>query len=135
MASPALPIVNPFKTTDAERLYDEYYEQGNVLRVPHKNHQRDAPLPKLESKQFEIDCVGNYKSTADLVFSCFGFVSVTSRPETKAVVRAFTLGGMGLQLRKPSLLPYIVNMRRKWDRKDGTQSFKSVYYKKPKFNF
>jgi hypothetical protein len=135
MASPALPIVNPFNTIDAERLYDEYYEQGNVLRVPHKNHQREKPLPKLESKQFEINCIGNYKSTADLVFSCFGFASVTSRPETKAIVRAFSLGGMGLQLRQPSLLPYIVNLRRKWDRKDGSQSFKSIYYKKPKLNF
>jgi hypothetical protein len=33
MASPALPIINPFETTQAESLYDEYYEQGNVLRV------------------------------------------------------------------------------------------------------
>ncbi len=135
MASPALPIVNPFQTSDAERLYDEYYEKGNVLRVPHKQHEREKPLPKLESKQFEIDCIGNYKSTADIVFSCFGFAAVTSRPETKAVVRAFTLGKMGLELRKPSLLPFIVNMRRKWNRKDQSQSFKSVYYKRPNFKF
>lgn len=33
MTSPALPIINPFKTSDAERLYNEYYEEGNVLRV------------------------------------------------------------------------------------------------------
>lgn len=33
MASPALPIVNPFKTAEAEDLYNKYYEEGNVLRV------------------------------------------------------------------------------------------------------
>jgi hypothetical protein len=33
MASPALPIVNPFDTSKADSLYEEYYEQGKVLRV------------------------------------------------------------------------------------------------------
>ena len=40
--------------------------------MPHKNHVREKPLPDLASKLFEIDCIGNFKSTADLVFSCFG---------------------------------------------------------------
>lgn len=58
-------------------------------------------------------------------------MAVTSRPETKTLVRAFTLGGLGLELRKPSLLPYIVNLRRKWDKKDQTQSFVARPYTKP----
>ena len=49
-------------------LYQEYYEKGDMLRVPHKQSVRERPLPGLESKVFEIDCIGNYKSTADIVF-------------------------------------------------------------------
>lgn len=67
----------------------------------------------------------------NLIKKCLGWTAVTSRPDVKAKIRAFTLGGEGLEIREPSLLPYIVNLRRKWDRKDGSQSFKAVYYKKP----
>lgn len=72
MSSPALPIINPFKTEEADETYEKYYNDGNVLRVPHKNHDRKEPLPPLKSKTFEISCIGNYKATADIVFSCFG---------------------------------------------------------------
>jgi hypothetical protein len=75
MASPALPIINPFKTEEADSLYEEYYEKGNVLRVPHKQCIREKPLPKLDSKVFEIDCIGNHKATSDIVFSCFGLLN------------------------------------------------------------
>ena len=61
-----------------------------------------------------------------------GWAAVTSRPNCKAVVRAFTLGGLGLELRQPSLLPFIVNMRKQWNRQDKSQAFKSVFYKKPR---
>jgi hypothetical protein len=33
MASPALPIINPFDTIEADSRYQKYYEEGNVLRV------------------------------------------------------------------------------------------------------
>jgi hypothetical protein len=33
MASPALPIINPFDTAEADSRYQNYYEEGNVLRV------------------------------------------------------------------------------------------------------
>jgi hypothetical protein len=56
-------------------------------------------------------------------------------PEVKVKIRAYTIGGFGLELRQPSLLPFIVNMRSKWFRKDGSQSFKSKYYNKPKNSF
>ena len=132
MASPALPVINPFKTEEADSLYEEYYQKGNLLRVPHKQCVREEPLPKLDSKVFEIDCIGNHKSTSDIVFSCFGWSAVTSRPNCKAIVRAFTLGGLGLELRQPSLLPFIVNMRKKYNRPDKSQGFKSVFYRKPR---
>ena len=47
-------------------------------------------------------------------------------------LKAYTLGGLGLELREPSLLPFVVNMRSKFFRPDGSQAFKSKYYKKPK---
>ena len=59
---------------------------------------------------------------------------MTSLPDVKAKIRAHTIGGLGLELREPSLLPFIVNMRSQWFRKDGSQAFKSVYYSKPKTN-
>jgi hypothetical protein len=132
MASPALPIINPFKTDEADSIYEEYYEKGNFLRVPHKQCIRENPLPKLDSKVFHIDCIGNHKATSDIVFSSFGWSAVTSRSNSKAVVRAFTLGGLGLELRQPSLLPFIVNMRKKYYRKDNSQAFKSIFYRKLK---
>ena len=58
-------------------------------------------------------------------------MAVTSKPDTSVKVRAFTLGGIGLTMREPSLLPFIVNMRAQWFRNDGSQAFKSMYYKKP----
>ena len=60
-------------------------------------------------------------------------MAVTSLPETQVKVRAFALGGEGLKLRKPSLLPFIVNMRKHFFKQDKSQAFQSVYYKKPKF--
>lgn len=33
MASPALPIINPFDTIEADSRYQKYYEEGNILRV------------------------------------------------------------------------------------------------------
>jgi hypothetical protein len=60
-------------------------------------------------------------------------MAVTSLPNVKAKVKAFTLGGEGLALRKPSLLPFVVNMRKHWFRQDKSQAFKSILYTKPKF--
>jgi hypothetical protein len=133
MASPALPVISPFETTEADERYIDYYEKGNILRVPHKHHERKNELPKLESKVFNVKCVGNYKSLCDIVFSSFGWAAVTSRPEVEAKIRAFTISDSdcsGLIKREPSLLPFIVNMRKKWSRTDGSQGFKSVLYKK-----
>lgn len=72
MASPALPVLNPFKTEEADSLYEKYYNEGNILRVPHKHHLREESLPSLKSKTFDISCIGNHKATTDIVFSCFG---------------------------------------------------------------
>lgn len=72
MASPALPVINPFKTETADETYEKYYNQGNVLRVPHIHNLREQPLPSLKSKTFEISCVGNHMAMSDIVFSCFG---------------------------------------------------------------
>ena len=116
-------MIGVIQTNEADSLYEEYYEKGNMLRVPHKQSVRERPLPGLDSKVFEIDCKGTYKSTADIVFFSFGWSAVTNRPNSKAVVRAFTLGGLGLELRKPSLLPFIVNMRKKWNRQDKSPKF------------
>ena len=33
MASPALPIINPFNTYEADEKYQELYDKGTVLRV------------------------------------------------------------------------------------------------------
>lgn len=33
MASPAMPIINPFDTKEADKKYEELYEQGTALRV------------------------------------------------------------------------------------------------------
>ena len=60
-----------------------------------------------------------------------GWVAVTSLPGVSAKIKAHTIGGIGLKLREPSLLPFVVNMRSQWFRKDGSQAFKSQYYKKP----
>lgn len=72
------------------------------------------------------------KIKRNLIIILTGWSAVTTRPEVKAEVRAWTLGGLGLQLRQPSLLPFIVNMRQKWCHPDQSQSFKSKLYKKPK---
>ncbi len=33
MASPALPVINPFKTIEADQKYKDLYEKGTALRV------------------------------------------------------------------------------------------------------
>ncbi len=72
MASPAMPVVNPFPTLEADEKYQEYYEKGTVLRVPHRQHEREKPLPEMVGKNFVIDCIGNHKSMTDIVFSSYG---------------------------------------------------------------
>ena len=33
MASPGLPVISPFKTSEAEKKYEKLYEEGRTLRV------------------------------------------------------------------------------------------------------
>lgn len=65
----------------------------------------------LKRKKFTIECIGNHMSTSDIVFSIFGWVAITSKPNVQVTLNAFTIDEDGLQLRQPSLLPFVVNMR------------------------
>jgi hypothetical protein len=99
-------------TQEVDLTYEQLYKE-NRLKVPELNAQRDNDENnlKLFNNKFTIECIGNHMSTSDIVFSLFGWVAITSKPNVKVTLNAFTIDENGLKLRQPSLLPYIVNMR------------------------
>ena len=81
-------------------------------------------FPPFKSEQLTIHGTGWKASTADVVLSSAGWVSVTIGQEKAALLRAHTPQGKGIFVRDPPLFPLAVNQRGKRSQKGNRSAFK-----------
>lgn len=110
-ASSYLPI-NIVYTEQANKFYQDNLGT-ETLAVPIGGDERLERWPNLMPKEFTIKSIGWEQASADIVLSSAGWVSITSGPDTKCIVRAFTPEARGLYLRETPLLPRAVKLRGK----------------------
>lgn len=81
-------------------------------------------FPQLKSEQLTIHGTGWKASTADIVLSSAGWVSITIGQGKPALLRAHTPRGKGIFVRDPPLFPLAVNQRGKRSQKGNRSAFK-----------
>lgn len=123
-ASHYLPI-HVVHTEEANRFYRTYLGT-DMLGVPIGGEERIKYWPQLVPKEIELQSINWNESCADIVLSSAGWVAVTTGPDTKCVLRAFTPEGRGIFVRNPPLLPYAFNLRGK--RIVGTPCFENKLF-------
>ncbi|XP_071792642.1 nitric oxide-associated protein 1-like [Asterias amurensis] len=109
--SKALPV-SLVSTDKADEQYQHWLENGR-LKVPLGGKERLKTLPPLQPMEMTVHGVGWDCSAADVLFSSVGWAAVTAADGMEVKLRVYTPGGLGCILRRPALLPYVVNLRGK----------------------
>jgi len=108
-ASSGLPIYVE-DTQRADALYKKYV--GTVaMAVPYGDEQRLAAFPRLKQTVVKLVGSGKMESCADVTLSSAGWVAVTAPREQEITLGVWTPGGVGVFVRTPALLPFLVNKR------------------------
>lgn len=104
-AAESLPITICL-TDDVESVYQSL-ATSNLLVVPSSEPERLAQWPGLAPYP-DVITVEGYKgeSTADLVLSSAGWVSITPKEGETCVLKAWTPFGKGIHVRQPPLMRY-----------------------------
>ena len=110
-ASHYLPIHVVF--TDQAKQFYETFLGTSMLGVPSGGAERVEKWPIMVPKEIYFKSNNFHESCGDIVLSSAGWVSITMKPECECVIKAFTPEGRGIFTRKPSLLPFAVNLRGK----------------------
>lgn len=95
---------------------DDFYNANigtSRMAVPLGDMNRRSLIPSLVGKEFTIEGLGWKESVSDVVLSSIGWVSVTAGLGRSVRLKAYTPGGLGCNMRTPSLLKYAVNLRGK----------------------
>ncbi|XP_065332422.1 nitric oxide-associated protein 1 [Cloeon dipterum] len=115
------------ETTQADEVY-QTYAGSDLLVVPSGSEERLAMWPGLKkglSAKFEG--IHSKESVADVLFSSAGWMSVTLPREKVAELEIFTPLGLGIHVRKPSMLPFAVARRgRRIERTPAYEKFRPV---------
>uniref|UniRef100_A0A8D0HLM2 Nitric oxide associated 1 n=1 Tax=Sphenodon punctatus TaxID=8508 RepID=A0A8D0HLM2_SPHPU len=124
VASNLLPVhITTLEKADA--IYQKHAGQM-LLKVPMGGEERMKEFPPLIPQDIELEGVSTLEAVADIKLSSAGWVAVTAPPESKLHLRGYTPEGTELTIRKPPLLPHIVNI--KGNRIKGSVAYKT---KKP----
>ncbi|XP_023219733.1 nitric oxide-associated protein 1-like [Centruroides sculpturatus] len=110
-ASDDLPIHMVY-LEQAEKFYNKNVGT-ELLRVPKGGSDRLKDFPELVPKEFTVTGQGWKESSTDILLSSAGWISVTLKEGRTCKLKAYTPGSRGCYLRKPSLLPFAVNMKGK----------------------
>ncbi|XP_067142955.1 nitric oxide-associated protein 1 [Centruroides vittatus] len=110
-ASDDLPIHMVY-LEQAEKFYKNNVGT-ELLRVPKGGSDRLKDFPELVPKEFTVTGQGWKESSTDILLSSAGWISVTLKEGRTCKLKAYTPGSRGCYLRKPSLLPFAVNMKGK----------------------
>lgn len=113
-ASEYLPI-HVVYTKEASRFYNIFLGT-DLLAVPFGSTERLNQFPILLPKEVDFteeDTRETFwkESCGDIVLSSAGWVSITMGQQESCVIKAFTPDAKGIFVRKPSLLPFAVNMK------------------------
>ncbi|XP_003224714.1 nitric oxide-associated protein 1 [Anolis carolinensis] len=124
VASNLLPV--HFTTLEkADALYQKHAGQ-TLLKIPMGGEERMKDFPPLISQDVTLEGIDEAQAVADIKLSTAGWVAVTAHSNNKIHLRCYTPKGTELTIRKPPLLPYIVNI--KGPRLKGSPAYKT---KKP----
>ncbi|CAG5127638.1 unnamed protein product [Candidula unifasciata] len=102
-AGPAIPI-NIVATDAADQFYEENIGTA-TFGLPIGNQERLSKLPPLEGREFTVEAAGRNIASADIQLSSIGWVSVGLRKDNQVLIKAYTPGRKGLNLRTPALMP------------------------------
>jgi len=108
-ASDELPIYVE-ETEFADRLYKKYIGTA-ALAVPYGDEQRLKAFPSLQRQVVKLVGIGPKESCADVTLSSAGWIAVTAKMNDEVHLGVWTPGGVGIFVRTPPLLPFIVNNR------------------------
>lgn len=101
------------KTEDSDELYNAFLGT-KVLGVPFGSDERLAQWPELKASQpITVEGIDKSVNCCDLVVSSAGWFGVSIAKNFKATFRVWTPDGKGIVVRKPSLIPYGIQLRGK----------------------
>ncbi|KAM9143598.1 nitric oxide-associated protein 1 [Pangshura tecta] len=118
----------PVHVTTLEKADSIYQKHAGktLLKVPIGGEERMKEFPPLIPQEITLEGIGTLEAVADIKLSSAGWVAITAHLEDKLQLRAYTPEGTTLMIRKPPLLPHIVDI--KGNRIRGSASYRT---KKP----
>ncbi|KAJ8382291.1 hypothetical protein SKAU_G00030690 [Synaphobranchus kaupii] len=123
IASNLLPV-HITSVDKADAIYQKH-AGDTLLGVPTGGEERMRGFPPLVPHDFELEGQGHPQATADIKLSSAGWVAVTGHHGDRLLLRAHIPEGVGMRVRDPPLLPYIVSLK-------GERLRKSPAYKTKK---
>ncbi|XP_054843152.1 nitric oxide-associated protein 1 [Eublepharis macularius] len=121
VASNLLPV-HITMVEKADALYQKH--AGHILlKVPIGGEERMKDFPPLVPQDVMLEGVGAEEAVADIKLSSAGWVAVTAHSNNKMHLRCYTPEGTVLTIRKPPLLPHIVQV--KGDRVKRSPAYKT----------
>ncbi|XP_037752470.1 nitric oxide-associated protein 1 [Chelonia mydas] len=117
----------PVHVTTLEKADSIYQKHAGktLLKVPIGGEERMKEFPPLIPQEITLEGIGTLEAVADIKLSSAGWVAITAHLEDKLQLRAYSPEGTTLMIRKPPLLPHIVDIK-------GTRIRGSVSYRTKK---
>ncbi|CAM4767546.1 unnamed protein product [Rotaria magnacalcarata] len=110
MTTCRLPI-NVIQTKDFEKFYENTLEK-NQLGVPQNQiNGRLQDPPRLIGPTIELLGMGEHEAAGDVVLSSAGWASVQCSRDKYVIFDVMTPDGLGIHLRQPALLKYLIHLR------------------------
>ncbi|XP_053559163.1 nitric oxide-associated protein 1 [Bombina bombina] len=103
----------PVQITSTDKADDLYQKHAGktLLGVPIGGEQRMNEFPSLVPQDIHLEGIGSSEAVADIMLSTAGWVAVTAHLEQQLHLRCYTPKGTLLTIRKPPLLPFVVNIK------------------------
>ncbi|CAM5148025.1 unnamed protein product [Natator depressus] len=117
----------PVHVTTLEKADSIYQKHAGktLLKVPIGGEERMKEFPPLIPQEITLEGIGTLEAVADIKLSSAGWVAITAHLEDKLQLRAYSPEGTTLMIRKPPLLPHIIDIK-------GTRIRGSVSYRTKK---
>ncbi|KAM8939322.1 nitric oxide-associated protein 1 [Pelodytes ibericus] len=109
IASNWLPV-HITTSTKADEIYKKHAGHS-LLGVPIGGEERMKTFPPLVPEDIKLRGVGPLEAVADIQLSTAGWVAVTAHSGQQLDLRCYTPRGTSITIRKPPLLPLIVNIK------------------------
>ncbi|XP_063313454.1 nitric oxide-associated protein 1 [Pelobates fuscus] len=103
----------PVHITSSSKADDIYQKHAGktLLGVPIGGEERMKSFPPLVPEDIKLEGIGQSEAVADIQLSTAGWVAVTAHTGQHLDLRCYTPKGTSLIIRRPPLLPMIVNIK------------------------